>query len=640
FNAKLGDFGLARFMDHELGIRTTGLARTLGYMSPDYITTRKASKESDVYSFGVVALEIACGRKVTDRVDPNSGLGRVGALGLESLRPSISHAIQVLKFEGALPNLPMKMPVPTFCAALDGLDVSTASATMTNSSIDVLKLEGLLPVIPVKMPVPMYYPASAPQAISAAATMTNSSINLAFEHDNKFNDDESSLSKTEQEEETEDNVVGLLLLKEGVNGNVDGVNGGVGGAPDFSTIIAQQLHNLLLAMLAQVGNQGNVGNQNGNVVNENVRNSLVNGNRIPGMVEKKEKRAQGTIQKAVADYLVALTDEEKNRKEKDGGAVKELIRHKEKEQEELVAVRIFLRYFLLTCLGLLLFRRLSFEIELSLELCTGAKYPLSFLAPSELEELSGATHGTRRQKRLHLTKLIALGRKSTDLRSGYHQLRVHEDDIPKTAFRTRYGHFEFTIMPFGLTNAPATQEEHVEHLRLVLELLKKEKLYAKFSKCEFWLREVQFHAHVINSNGIHVDPSKIEAVKNWKARRTPTKEYAFQTLKDKLHNAPVLALPDGSEDFVVYCDASGIGLGCVLMQRGKVIAYASRSGDIICMGQRVSYIRIIREFKKLKRSRIAIVKVRWSSKRSPEFTLEREDQMKLKYPHLFSDVSS
>ncbi|GJW06784.1 putative reverse transcriptase domain-containing protein [Tanacetum coccineum] len=203
-----------------------------------------------------------------------------------------------------------------------------------------------------------------------------------------------------------------------------------------------------------------------------------------------------------------------------------------------------------------------------------------------------------------------------DLRSGYHQLRVHEDDIPKTAFRTRYGHFEFTVMPFGLTNAPAvfmdlmnrvcrpyldkfvivfiddiliyskTREEHVEHLRLVLELLKKEKLYAKFSKCEFWLREVQFLRHVINGNGIHVDPSKIEVVKNWKAPRTLTEcktfdwgkehELAFQTLKDKLCNAPILALLDGPEDFVVYCDASGIGLGCVLMQRGKVIAYASR----------------------------------------------------------------
>ncbi|GJS19392.1 retrotransposon protein, putative, ty3-gypsy subclass [Tanacetum coccineum] len=160
-----------------------------------------------------------------------------------------------------------------------------------------------------------------------------------------------------------------------------------------------------------------------------------------------------------------------------------------------------------------------------------------------------------------------------DLRSGYHQLRVHEDDIPKTAFRTRYGHFEFTVMPFGLTNAPAvfmdlmnrvcrpyldkfvivfiddiliyskTQEEHVEHLRLVLGLLKKEKLYAKFSKCEFWLREVQFLGHVINGNGIHVDPSKIEAGEE--------QELAFQTLKDKLCNAPILALPDGLEDFVL-----------------------------------------------------------------------------------------
>ncbi|GJT05578.1 putative reverse transcriptase domain-containing protein [Tanacetum coccineum] len=234
-----------------------------------------------------------------------------------------------------------------------------------------------------------------------------------------------------------------------------------------------------------------------------------------------------------------------------------------------------------------------------------------------------------------------------DLRSGYHQLRVHEDDILKTAFITRYGHFEFTVMPFGLTNATMvfmdlmnrvcrpyldkfmimfiddiliyykTQEEHVEHLRLVFGLLKKEKLYAKFSKCEFWLREVQFLGHVINSDGIHVDPSKIEAVKNWNAPRTPTEvrsflglagyyrrfienfskiaksrtiltqkgkifdwgkeqELTFQTLKDKLCNAPVLALPDGPKDSVVYCDASEIGLGCVLMQRGKVITYASR----------------------------------------------------------------
>ncbi|GKC41159.1 putative reverse transcriptase domain-containing protein [Tanacetum coccineum] len=152
-----------------------------------------------------------------------------------------------------------------------------------------------------------------------------------------------------------------------------------------------------------------------------------------------------------------------------------------------------------------------------------------------------------------------------DLRSGYHQLRVHEDDIPKTAFRTRYGHFEFTIMPFGLTNAPTTQEEHEVHLGLILKLLKEEKLYAKFPKY----------------------PSKIEVVKNWEAPKTSSEvhsflglagviERAFQTLKDKLCNAPVLALSDRPKDFVMYCDASGLGLGCVLMQRGKVIAYASR----------------------------------------------------------------
>ncbi|GKA70065.1 putative nucleotidyltransferase, ribonuclease H [Tanacetum coccineum] len=175
---------------------------------------------------------------------------------------------------------------------------------------------------------------------------------------------------------------------------------------------------------------------------------------------------------------------------------------------------------------------------------------------------------------------------SFHLQSGYHQLRVHEEDIPKTAFRTRYGYFEFTVMPFGLTNTPTSKEDHKVHLRLVLELLKKEKLFAKFSKCEFGLQEVHFLRHVVNSNGIHVDPSKIEAVKNWKAPKTPSEirsfmglaveqEETFQTLKDNLCNAPILSLLDGAEDFVVYCDASNQGLGCVLMQRGKVIVYAS-----------------------------------------------------------------
>ncbi|GKA62901.1 putative nucleotidyltransferase, ribonuclease H [Tanacetum coccineum] len=213
--------------------------------------------------------------------------------------------------------------------------------------------------------------------------------------------------------------------------------------------------------------------------------------------------------------------------------------------------------------------------------------------------------------------------------------------------RTRYGHFKFTVISFGLTNATAvfmdlmnrvckpyldkflivfiddiliyskSKEEHEVHLKLILELLKKEKLFGKFSKCEFWLQEVRFLGHVVNNEGIHVDPSKIEAVKNWKPPKTPTdirsflglaryyrrfignfsriakpltlltqknkkfewgdeQENAFQTLKDILCDAPILALPEGTYDFVVYCDASNQGFGCVLMQRNTMIAYASR----------------------------------------------------------------
>ncbi|GJW10878.1 putative nucleotidyltransferase, ribonuclease H [Tanacetum coccineum] len=203
-----------------------------------------------------------------------------------------------------------------------------------------------------------------------------------------------------------------------------------------------------------------------------------------------------------------------------------------------------------------------------------------------------------------------------DLRSGYHQLRVRDEDIPKTAFRTRYEHYEFQVMPFGLTNAPAVfmdlmnrmckpyldkfvivfiddiliysrnKEEHTNHLRIILELLKKEKLYAKFSKCDFWIHIVQFLGHLIDNQGLHVDPAKIEAVKNWTSPTTPTEirqflgladqKSAFQLLKQKLCEAQILALPEGNDDFVVYCDASHQGLGAVLMQREKVIAYASR----------------------------------------------------------------
>ncbi|KAJ0681156.1 putative nucleotidyltransferase, Ribonuclease H [Helianthus annuus] len=144
-----------------------------------------------------------------------------------------------------------------------------------------------------------------------------------------------------------------------------------------------------------------------------------------------------------------------------------------------------------------------------------------------------------------------------DLRSGYHQLRVLEDDIPETAFRTRYGHYEFVVMPFGLTNAPAvfmdlmnrvckpyldrfvivfiddiliyskSKAAHARHLRLMLELLRGERLYAKFSKCEFWIDEVQFFGNIFSSQGIHVHPSKIEAVKNWSTPKSVSEIRSF-----------------------------------------------------------------------------------------------------------------
>ncbi|KAH0716653.1 hypothetical protein KY290_012914 [Solanum tuberosum] len=209
-----------------------------------------------------------------------------------------------------------------------------------------------------------------------------------------------------------------------------------------------------------------------------------------------------------------------------------------------------------------------------------------------------------------------------DLRPGYHQLRVRGVDVPKTAFQTSYGLFEFLVMSFGLTNAPAafmdlmnrvfrnilysfvivfiddiliyskSEDDHMNHLRIVLQALKDHQLYAKFSKCEFWLRSVAFLGHIVSSEGIEVDPKKpmrfvegfssiaspLTALTQKKSKFEWSKscEKSFQLLKHKLTSAPVLTLSEGTERFVVYCDASRVGLGCVLMQHGKIIAYASR----------------------------------------------------------------
>ncbi|GJZ67092.1 putative reverse transcriptase domain-containing protein [Tanacetum coccineum] len=171
-----------------------------------------------------------------------------------------------------------------------------------------------------------------------------------------------------------------------------------------------------------------------------------------------------------------------------------------------------------------------------------------------------------------------------NLRSGYHQLRVYKDDIPKTTFRTRYGHFEFTVMPFGLTNAPAIFMDLMNRVcrpyldKFVIVFIDDILIYSKTQE-----EHVEHLRHVINGNRIHMDPSKIEAVKNWKAPRTPTEVRSFLGLVgyyrrfienfSKISKSLTIltqkTLPDRLEDFVVYCDVYRIGLGCVLMQRGK-----------------------------------------------------------------------
>ncbi|WVZ75658.1 hypothetical protein U9M48_023693 [Paspalum notatum var. saurae] len=234
-----------------------------------------------------------------------------------------------------------------------------------------------------------------------------------------------------------------------------------------------------------------------------------------------------------------------------------------------------------------------------------------------------------------------------DLRCGYYQIKIKEEGVPKTAFSTRYGLYEYLVISFGLTNAltffmymmnsvfmneldkfvvvfiddvliySKNEKEHEEHLRIVLTRHREHKLYAKFSKCAFWLKEVSFLGHILSEKGVAVDPSKVEDVLNWKQSETVTEiwsflslvgyyrrfikdfsktakpmtslikknakymwspncEEAFQTLKKLLTSAPVLAQPDVTKPFDVYCDASGNGLSCVLMQEGRVIAYVSR----------------------------------------------------------------
>ncbi|GJW68651.1 putative reverse transcriptase domain-containing protein [Tanacetum coccineum] len=302
----------------------------------------------------------------------------------------------------------------------------------------------------------------------------------------------------------------------------------------------------------------------------------------------------------------------------------------DKRLEDILVVREFSEVFPEDLPGLPLVRQVEFQINLILGATPVAQAPYR-LDPSEMQELSNqlkelADRGFIRpstspwgspvlfvKKKDGSFKMCSSVYSKIDLRSCYHQLRVRDEDIPTTAFRTRYGHYEFQVMPFGLTNTPAvfmdlmnhvckpyldkfvwvfiddiliySRNKEENHLRIILKLLKKEKLYAKFSKCDFWIHIVQFLGHLIDSQGLHVDPTKIEAIaksltelthKNKKYIRSEYQESAFQLLKQKLYETPILALPKGNDDFVVYCDVSYQGLGAVLMQREKVIAYASR----------------------------------------------------------------
>nr|GEV82621.1 putative reverse transcriptase domain-containing protein [Tanacetum cinerariifolium] len=287
-----------------------------------------------------------------------------------------------------------------------------------------------------------------------------------------------------------------------------------------------------------------------------------------------------------------------------------------------------------------------------------------------------------------------------DLRSGYHRLRIKEEDILITAFRTRYGHFEFQDI-----------EEHEKHLKIILEFLKKERLYAKFLKCGFWLDSVQFLGHVIDRSGVHVDPAKIEAIKSWDAPTTPTesevgdsqltgpelihdttekivqiknrllaarshqKSYADRRLKPlefKVDDMLLLkvspwkgAVHFGNREKLSSCYIgpfkilARVGLVAYKLELLKVLKgihstfYVSNLKKCLAKDDVVVPIDEIQlddklymieepvevvdiEVKRLKHSRIPIVKVRWNSQRDPEFTLEREDQTKKEYPHLFT----
>nr|GEX15795.1 hypothetical protein [Tanacetum cinerariifolium] len=425
---------------------------------------------------------------------------------------------------------------------------------------------------------------------------------------------------------------------------------------------------------------------------------------------------------------------------------------KEKRLEDVPVIHDFLRYFLRSSQDC--HRRGKYQTDLVPGAAPVARAPYR-LAPSEMRELSVQLQELLEKGFIRPSSspcgppVLFVKKKDGSFRMciDYYELntltiknryplpRIDDlfDQLQVTTFRTRYGHFEFEVMPFGLTNAPSVfmdlmnrdKEEHGRHLKIILKLLKKERLFPKFSKCDFWLYSVQFLSHVIDRSGVHVDPAKIKAIKSWAASTTPTEVRQFIGLAGYYR-----CVTRGMKDFVVYYDASFKGYGAVLMQREKVnnvmetlfvwnevygfhrsqeptIYFESERTELETMEMdqerdkplrvralmmtvhndlpkqiheaqkeemKENYVKkenfrrihkaqkeemmehvalgiiqlddklhmieepvevVDREVKQLKQSRIPIVKVRWYSQRGPEFTWEREDRIKKKYPHLF-----
>ncbi|GKD70880.1 putative reverse transcriptase domain-containing protein, partial [Tanacetum coccineum] len=294
----------------------------------------------------------------------------------------------------------------------------------------------------------------------------------------------------------------------------------------------------------------------------------------------------------------------------------------EKRLEDVPIVRDFPEVFPEELSGLPPTRQVEFQIDLMPGAAPVARAPYR-LAPSEMKELSEqlqelSDKGFIRPSSSPWGAPVLFVKK----KDGSFRMCIDYRELNKLTVKNRYPLPRIDDLFDQLQGSSVyskidLRSEHEEHLKAILELLKKEELYAKFSKCEFWIPKVQFLGHVIDSQGIHVDPAKIESIKDWASPKTPTEirqflglddyyrrfiegflkiakpmtkltqkkvafewgdkqEAAFQTLKKKLCSAPILALPQGAEDFIVYCDASHKGLGAVLMQNEKVIAYASR----------------------------------------------------------------